>query len=136
MPLAETHAARISVGNCCGCAAQPALAEPSVFGGGAISLRRDSSGKERHSLGAFEREIAREISARNHRGGLRVFRLRQRRVDGYLFGEQRQMRFPYAGPAAAQRTLQKQPGWHLYRRNRESWSGRRRIRTRCSGGRL
>src|SRR6516164_3377144 len=136
MPLAEAYAARISFRNGSRGVARTALAGPSVFRGGAISLRRDSGGKERHSLGAFERQIARKISARNHRGGLRVFRLRQRRVDGYLFGEQRQMRFLYAGPAAAQRTLQKQPVWQRYRRHRESWSGRRRIRPGRSGGRL
>src|SRR5215469_12678739 len=41
--------------------------------------------------------------------------------DGWmdLFGEQRQMRFLYAGRAAAQCTVQRQPGWHLYRRHRE-----------------
>ena len=42
----------------------------------------------------------------------------------------------FAGRAAAQRTLQKQPGWHLYRRHRESGSGRWRIRPGRSGGRL
>ena len=52
MPLAEAHAARISFRNGSRDVARTALDRPSVFGGGAISFRRDSGGKKRHSLGA------------------------------------------------------------------------------------
>ena len=50
---------------------------------------------------------------------MRLSRLRQRRVDGYLSGQQRALRFLQAGQAPAQRALQEQSRRHVYRRHGE-----------------
>ena len=57
---------------------------------------------------------------------LRLPRLRQRRLDGHLPGQQRPLRFLPAAQAAAQRALPKQSRRHVHRRDREGRRGRRR----------
>src|SRR6202007_1693377 len=59
----------------------------------AVSLRGNSPREEWNPMGPLEREVTRKIPSGNLRCGLRISRLRQRRLDGYLPGKQRQVRF-------------------------------------------
>ena len=60
--------------------------------------------------------------------GVRLPRLRQRRLDGRLHREQRSLRLLHPEGAAAQRALPQQPRRHLHGRDREGGSGRRHLR--------
>ena len=60
--------------------------------------------------------------------GVRLPRLRQRRLDGHLPREQRPLRLLQAEGAAAQRALPQQPRRHVHRRDREGRRGRRHLR--------
>ena len=59
----------------------------------APAVRGDPAGNQRNPLGPRQRRIARALPARDHGPGLRVSRLRQRRLDGHLPGQQRPVRF-------------------------------------------
>src|SRR5882762_6456786 len=57
------------------------------------AVRRNSFRKNRNLLATRERTFSRVLHSRNDGRRLRVSGLRQRRVDGYLPRQQRQMRF-------------------------------------------
>src|SRR6267378_5824454 len=81
------------------------------------TLRGSALSRKRTHLAPRERPLAGLLLARDDRGGLRLSRLRQRRLDGHLSGEQRQVRFVHTGSATAQCALPQQSGWHVYRRD-------------------
>jgi len=113
MLLAEAHAARISFRNGSWGVPRTALARPSVFGGGAISLRRDSGGKKQHSLVHSSGKSPEKYLPETTGAGCAFFDY-DGWIDIYLVNS-----CDFAGRAAAQCTVQRQPGWHLYRRHRE-----------------
>ena len=87
-------------------------------------------------LDARRGALVRHVRPRNHRPGLCIPGLRQRRLDGHLPGEQRPLRLLLARAAAAQRPLPQQPRRHLHRRNREGRRERQRLRHGYRRGRL
>ena len=60
--------------------------------------------------------------------GVRLPRLRQRRLDGHLPGPKRPLRLLQAQDAAPERPLQEQPGRDVHRRHREGGRGGQRLR--------
>ena len=87
-------------------------------------------------LGPRERDVAGALPARDLRTGLRVPRLRQRRLDGHLPGELGPGRLLHAEDAAAQRALQEQSRRHVHRRHREGRRAGRHLRHGRRGRRL
>src|ERR1700730_7513762 len=86
-------------------------------------------------MAAFERAVGGIFFAGNDRSGLCVFRLRSRRLDGYLSGEQREVRFSYAESAAAQRAVPEQSRRNIHGRDGKGWRRGRRLRNgRGCGG--
>src|ERR1700688_902635 len=67
-----------------------------------LRFRRDSCFRQRHPLGPHRREISTEVPAGNQRSRLRLPRLRQRWLDGYLSGQQWQMRFLHSVSTSAE----------------------------------
>ena len=67
-----------------------ALAAPSQF------ALKDPGCHQWHHVGAHGGQVRRKVSSGNRRCGLCVLRLRQRRLDGHLYGQQRPIRFLYA----------------------------------------
>jgi hypothetical protein len=111
MPLAEAHAARISFRHGSWGVPRTALARPSVFGGGAISLRRDSGGKKRHSLVHSSGKSPEKYLPETTGAGCAFFHYdNDGWMDIYLVNSGK---CDFAGRAAAQRTVQRQPGWDL-----------------------
>jgi hypothetical protein len=93
----------------------------------AARLRGDSSLPQRNHLGPHRGQVSCQAPARDQRRGLRLPRLRQRRLDGHLPGQQRQGRLLLPSEAAAERPLPQQPGRHLHRCDREGRRGRGRL---------
>src|SRR5579859_7279126 len=104
-------------------------------GNGACTLRGNSACKEWNYVGTREWTLVGILFAGNHRRGLRIFRLRQRWVDGHLPCEQREVRFLRSATTFAQRALSQQSRWNVYGRDGKSgcvrrwlWHGRGRGR--------
>ena len=79
-----------------------------------VEMRSDRDG---HHVGPRERDVAAALSARDVRRGMRVLRLRQRRLDGPLLRQLGSGRLLHAEDAAAQRALQEQSRRHVHRRH-------------------
>ena len=107
-------------------------------GGTAVARRVPQPGGEghRHHLGPRQRDVAGPLSPGNLRLRLRVHRLRRRRLDGPLPGQQRSVGLLHAGQADSQRALQEQPGRHLHRRHGTGRRARRDLRHGRRGRRL
>ncbi len=80
---------------------------------------------ERHRLEARQRDVAEPLSAGDHGPWRRVLRLRQRRLDRHLHGQQRRLGLLQPSRAAEERAAQEQPQRHLHRRHRQGGSCRR-----------
>src|SRR5438034_4262707 len=74
-------------------------------GGAGAALRGGAPRGERHLLRARQRDLSGAVPAGDRRPGPRVHRLRQRRLDGPLPGQQRPLRLLQAEDADPQRAL-------------------------------
>src|SRR6266403_3702906 len=99
-------------------------------------IRGSSGGEKRNHLAACEWPLGKLLPAGNYGSGLRLYGLRQRRLDGHLPGEQRTLRFLRSKATAAKRTLQEQSRRHVHGCNGTSGSRRRRIWDGRGGWRL
>ena len=90
----------------------------------------------RHQLGPRQRDVAGPLPARNLRRRLRVHRLRRRRLDGPLPGQQRAVGLLHPCQADQERALQEQPGRHVHRRDRPGRRAGRHVRHGRGGRRL
>jgi hypothetical protein len=87
-------------------------------------------------LGPRQRDVPGPLSARDLRRRLRVHRLRRRRLDGPLPGQQRPVRFLHSRQADSERALQEQPGRHVHGRDRAGGCPRGDVRHGSGGRRL
>src|SRR5712692_5849694 len=92
---------------------------PGGAGGAGSALRGGTLRRERHLLRPRQRHVPGAVPARDRRAGLRLHRLRQRRLDGPLPGQQRPLRLLQAEDAHSQRPLPEQPRRDVHRRHRE-----------------
>ena len=93
---------------------------PSCHGAGRCrrpALRGDRPLGQRHRLEARQRDVGEPLPAGDHGTGRGLLRLRQRRLDGHLPGQQRQLGLLHSCRTAEERALQEQPQRHLHRRH-------------------
>src|SRR2546428_1247181 len=105
-------------------------ARPPAGGAGraGAALRGGALRRERHLLRPRQRHVSGAVPAGDRRPGLRLRRLRQRRLDGPLPRQQRPLRFLQAEDARSQRALPEQPRRDVHRRHREGRGRGRHLR--------